>query len=145
MPVKFAQIKMWVPTSNHIWLSGWCRLLVCTFLLASLPRTASEDDYTSLVFRVCSTQMFPKNIYPENLKRPPWHGLKTFGCWIYLASYVLLINGYWCMHTIHLTYLLVQHYNLYFTSKSYELKPRFNFWYTGRDGWSYSQCVLYSR
>ncbi|KAL6212947.1 hypothetical protein ACLB2K_018162 [Fragaria x ananassa] len=47
----------------------WRHLLICTLLFTSLPvATASSDDYTSLVFNGCSKNMFPDNVYPENLE-----------------------------------------------------------------------------
>ncbi|KAL6216103.1 hypothetical protein ACLB2K_009330 [Fragaria x ananassa] len=50
-------------------LSLWRHLLICTLLFTSLPvATASSDDYTSLVFNGCSKNMFPNNVYLENLK-----------------------------------------------------------------------------
>ncbi|XP_062020000.1 plasmodesmata-located protein 1-like [Rosa rugosa] len=62
--------KMSLPTKIKPLLFLWCHLLICTFLFTSLPLAmgTASDDYTSLVFKGCSKQMFPNNVYPENLK-----------------------------------------------------------------------------
>ncbi|KAL6212950.1 hypothetical protein ACLB2K_018165 [Fragaria x ananassa] len=50
-------------------MSLWCHLLICTLLFTSLPvAMCRPSKHTSLVFNACSKNMFPNNVYPENLK-----------------------------------------------------------------------------
>nr|XP_011459927.1 PREDICTED: cysteine-rich repeat secretory protein 56-like [Fragaria vesca subsp. vesca] len=60
---------MSLPTKIRPLLSLWCHLLICTLVFTSLPvAVCRPSKHTPLVFIACSKNMFPNNVYPENLK-----------------------------------------------------------------------------